>query len=605
MTQIASTPPGTIRARIHDSAIRRVTRIYASTLSDVMTEALQNSRRADATQVRIAIGTLADRSSGEPRFSVTIADDGSGIADPAVLLSFGENGWSDDLVRREDAAGFGFASLSRRGCTVASRPRSPDGQTQPGWRVDLAPEHFLGEAEAAVHPDDSLPRTGSGGAPFPHGTSISFQATETAAAIRHAAEAAARHYPLPVIFEGILGTEPDGGTNVVSKQLERRAFLDGVLHAEPWRGLAFGVFRNRNRGYNDPDLNFFGLTLPVGLPTVETVHGGTWSVRADIGDCPDLELVLPARKEAVENDFLKEMRDAARLAIYRAMAASPDPRPAFDDWKRARQAGVDIAPPPAVLRPWRPATADVDDWREPPKLAVPGHGALVMDVDPEPPEAQAFGRAAERAGMATSLFETDCRLAGYDWYDGLDRVAGIATHVAIGGKEYPLEDFPMPERTGPSAAVLPSRPETIRPETIRMDLAVQPVRGPGRTFDLPADLVFAGEPWGWLGDAIPLVTAASGLQPHQLAELLRAGFFSPSDDADADSYETQRDRFDEEALHLATRLILSDEEACKTSIAEAVRRELIWLAPRGRTVDIRISRPDVTVTLGDAAEAAS
>ena len=597
MTQIASTPLRAIRARIHDSAIRRVTRIYASTLSDVMTEALQNSRRADAAQVRIAVGTLADRSSGEIRFSVTIADDGSGIADPAVLLSFGENGWSDDLVRREDAAGFGFASLSRRGCTVSSRPRSPDGQTRPGWRVDLAPEHFLGESEAEVRPDDR--------APFPHGTSISFQATETAAAIRHAAEAAARHYPLPVIFEGIPRTEPGGGTNVVSERLERRAFLDGAVHAEPWRGLAFGVFRNRNRGYNNPDLNFFGLTLPVGLPTVGTVHGGTWSVRTDIGDCPDLELVLPARKEAVENDFLKEMRNAARLAIYRAMAASPDPRPAFDDRKRARQAGIDIPPPPAVLRPWRPATADVDDWREPPKLAVPGHGALVMDVDPEPPEAQAFGRAVERAGMATSLFETDRRLAGYDWYDGLDRVADIATHVAIGGKEYPLEDFPLPERTGPSAAVLPSRPETIRPETIRMDLAVRPVRGPGRTFDLPADLVFAGEPWGWLGDAIPLVTAESGLQPHQLAELLRAGFFSPSDDADADSYETQRDRFDEEALHLATRLILSDEEACKTSIAEAVRRELLWLAPRGRTVDIRIRRPDVTVTLAEAAEATS
>ena len=591
MSQIASTSHRTIRARIHDSAIRRVTRIYASTLSDVMTEALQNSRRADAAQVRIAVATLADRSSGEPRFSVTIADDGSGIADPAVLLSFGENGWSDDLVRREDAAGFGFASLSRRGCTVSSRPRSPDGQTQPGWRVDLAPEHFLGEAEAEVHPDD--------GAPFPHGTSISFAATETAAAIRNAAENAARHYPLPVIFEENPSARPSG------KQLDRPAFLDGAVHAEPWRGLAFGVFRDRHRGYNDPDLNFHGLTLPVRLPTVETVHGGTWSVRADIGDCPDLELVLPARKEAVENDFLKEMRSAARLAIYRAMAASPDPRPAFDDWKRARQAGIDIAPPPAVLRPWRPATAHVDDWREPPKLAVPGHGALVMDVDPEPPEAQAFGRAAERAGMATSLFETDRRLAGYDWYDGLDRVAGIAAHVAIGGKEYPLEDFPMPERTGPAAAVLPSRPATIRPETIRMDLAVRTVCGPGRTFDLPADLVFAGEPWGWLGDAIPLVTAESGLQPHQLSELLRAGFFSPSDDADADSYETQRDRFDEEALHLATRLILSDEEACKTSIAEAVRRDLLWLAPRGRTVDIRIRRPDVTVTLGEAAEAAS
>ena len=586
MTEIARTSTRTIRARIHDSAIRRVTRIYASTLSDVMTEALQNSRRADATRVRIAVGPLADRLSGEPRFTVTIVDDGAGIADPDVLLSFGENGWSDDLVRREDAAGFGFASLSRRGCTVSSRPRSPDGGTMPGWRVDLAPEHFLGEAEAEVHPDD--------GAPFPHGTSISFEATETAAAIRNAAENAARHHPLPVFHVELPSSQPGG------EQLDRRAFLDGAVHAEPWRGLAFGVFRDRHRGYNDPDLNFHGLTLPVRLPTVETVHGGTWSVRADIGDCPDLELVLPARKEAVENDFLKAMRNAARLAIYRALAASPDPRPAFEDWKRAREAGIDIAPPPAVLRPWRPATAHVDDWREPPKLAVPGHGALLMDADPEPPEAQAFFRAAERAGMATSLFETDRRLAGYDWYDGLDRVAGIAAHLAIGGKEYALEDFPLPERTGHSAAALPPRPETIR-----IDLAVRPLRGPVRTFELPADLVFAGEPWGWLGDAIPLVTAESALQPHQLAELLRAGFFSPSDDADADSYETQRDRFDEEALHLATRLILSDEEACKTSIAEAVRRELIWLAPRGRTVDIRIRRPDVTVTLAEAAEAAS
>ena len=371
MNDIATTPPATIRARIHESAVKRVTRIYASTLSDAMTEALQNSRRAGATRVRIAIDTLTNQpvgdtpETGETRLAVTIADDGSGIADPAVLLSFGENGWSDDLVRREDAAGFGFASLSRRGCTVSSRPRSPDGNTMPGWRVDLAPEHFLGESEAEVRTDD--------GAPFPHGTSISFQATETAAAIRHAAEAAARHYPLPVIFDGTPRTTPGG------EELERRAFLDGAIHAEPWRGLAFGVFRNRNRGYNDPDLNFFGLTLPVGLPTVETVHGGTWSIRADVDDCPDLELVLPARKEAVENAFLKEMREAARLAIYRAMAAALEPRPSFDDWKRARDAGIDIAPPPAQLRPWRPATADVDDWREPPKLAVPfarrpGHG---------------------------------------------------------------------------------------------------------------------------------------------------------------------------------------------------------------------------------------
>ena len=89
----------TIRARIHDSAIKRVTRTFAATLADAFTEMLQNARRAGATRVRAAVtGTDGD-------MAVTVTDDGAGIADASVLLSFGENGWSEDLVRREDAAG--------------------------------------------------------------------------------------------------------------------------------------------------------------------------------------------------------------------------------------------------------------------------------------------------------------------------------------------------------------------------------------------------------------------------------------------------------------------------------------------------------------------
>ncbi len=583
----------TIRARIHESAVKRVTRIYAATLADIFTETLQNSRRAGATRVRIAVAATAARpdetatGTGETPLLVTVADDGAGIADPAVLLSFGENGWDDATVRREDAAGFGFASLARRNCAVSSRPRSPNTQMSPGWRVTLAPEHFLGEADAEICADEE--------APFPHGTAISFQASESAAAIRNAAENAARHYPLPVVF--VDRTEDDTAD---PEELSRRAFLDGAVHAEAWRGLVFGVFRNRRTGYRDPDLSFFGLTLTVGLPAVETVHGATWTVLADVDDCPDLELVLPARKEAVENAFLKEIRDAARLAIYRAMAADPSPRPAFEDWTRAREAGIEITPPPALLRPWCPSVANVDDWRDPPKLAAVGQDALVMDCDPEPPEAQALWRAAEREGIAPRLFEADRRLDGYGWYGALDRATGIAVEVTLDGRRHALDDAPLPERTGPAAAELPPRPEAVG-----IELAVRAADGTADTLRLPADLAFAGEAWSWLDDALPLVTADSALQPHELAALLRNGFFSPSDDAGADSHETQRDRFDEDALHLATRLLLSDDDACRTSIAEAVRRDLMWFCPQGRTVEISVRRPDVTVTLAAAGEAAS
>ena len=582
----------TIRARIHESAVKRVTRIYAATLSEILVEALQNSRRAGATRVRISVAAPTGQPDepatrpGETPLTVTIVDDGTGIADPAVLLSFGENGWDDALVRREDAAGFGFASLARRNCAVSSRPRSPDGEISPGWRVDLVPEHFLGEADAEVRADES--------APFPHGTSISFQASEPVVAIRSAAETAARHYPLPVVFED--RTEDD---TAGPGELPRRAFLDGAVHVEPWRGLVFGVFRSRHSGYRDPDLNFFGLTLPVGLPTVETVHGATWTVLADVADCPDLELVLPARKEPVENTFLTDMREAARLAVYRAMAADPDPRPAFEDWKRAREAGIDIVPPSARLRPWRPSVADCNHWHEAPKLAEAAHDALVMDCDPEPPEAQTLWRAAERDGFAPRLFEADRRLEGYGWYDGLGRTTAISVLAAAGGEWMDIDDWPRPEPASPGAARLPSRPAAIR-----IELAVRPAAELFATFDIPADVAFASEAWCGLDDALPLVTADSPLQPHELAALLRAGFFSPSDDVEADSWETQRDRFDEDALHLATRLLLSDDEASRQSIADAVRRELMWFVPRGRAVDIRIRRPDVTVTLADIESAA-
>ena len=138
-----------------------------------------------------------------------------------------------------------------------------------------------------------------------------------------------------------------------------------------------------------------------------------------------------------------------------------------------------------------------------------------------------------------------------------------------------------------------------------MNLAVTPALGSGRTLELPADVAFAGEAWSWVGDALPLVTADNNLEPQRLAEMLRAGFFSASDDADSDSWETQRDRFDQEALHISMRLLASDDEARIASIAEAVRRELFWLVPRDRPVEISICRPEITVTLHDAVEATS
>ena len=553
--------PERIRARIHEGALSRVTRMYAAGLADVFTEALQNSRRAGATRVRVTIDASEDTPGA---FTVTVTDDGAGIADPAVLLSFGENGWSEDLARREDAAGMGFLSLARRGCTVASRTRSG-----PGWRVDLTPAHFLGEEEAEVLPDADAPK--------PHGTAVRFRTEEAREVIRRTLENAARHYPLTVALNG--------------EVLPRRNFLENAVHTESWRGLTFGVSTGRSRYRDEPDLNFHGLIVPVRLPTVHPVDGPAWSVRAEVENCPELELVLPARKEAVETPFLDEMREAARTAVYRAMAKTdPAPVAAFEEWKRARAAGVELPVPAPALRPWRPPIADINNWLAGPSPEPLPEDALLMDLSLEPPEAQALWRAAERGGMAPRLFEADRRFEGYAWYDALSRITGVETRIVGNGETRLLADYQTPpDRSGPPVEPLP------RPDAIRMSLGVEFPDGTSETLALDADIAFAGEAWAWLADTRPLVTADSAIEPAELTDVLREAFFSPSDESDADSWETQRARFEEEATHLAIGLLCSEEEALRRTIAEAVRRELSWLMPRDSEVTITVRRGEVYV----------
>ena len=578
--------PPTIRARVHESAVSRVTRLFDSGLRDIFTELFQNSRRAGATRVNVTVEAVAaDAAHAKgPEFTITIDDDGAGIADPAVLLSFGQNGWDAELVRSEDAAGFGFASLARRGCSVSTRTATPSTPI-PAWQVALAPSHFLGEHEAPVEPCET--------APFPHGTAIRFPALESPTGIRHAAEAAARHYPLPVHFQDRPGTAhpPD--------QLESIPFLDGAIHTEQWHGLVIGAFRNRPRQFEAPTVNFHGLTVSVHMPYVYTVSDDTWSVRIDVENCPDLELVLPARKEIVQTPFLDELRKAARLAIYRAMASEPDPCPSFEHWKRARDAGIAIPPPEPRLRRWRPSVADVNNRHQAPRRTDVAPDSLVMSFDPESPEAQTLHRAFSLAGLVAQLFEADRHLEGYDWYDRLDRVVGIRTEALTDGNATLITDVSASEESDIASQEFPARPEDIL-----VTLAIQRHDGTDRTLAMATDVAIAGEAWSWPDDACIALTRESSLQPHELSELLESAYFSPSDDCETDSYETQREHFRQEASHMATSLICGSEEALRQSILDAMRREVRYLIPRDRAATINIQGPDITLTLAPPSEAA-
>ena len=259
-------------------------------------------------------------------------------------------------------------------------------------------------------------------------------------------------FPLPVTIGG--------------ETVERRAFLNGALHVEPWKGLVFGVFKDRHAGYRVPDVNFHGLTLPVRLPQIDTdrrrrlVGTGRHRLLPQIWSWS-----CPRGKEAVETPFLEEMREAARLAVYRAMAqADSASRVAWTDWHGAKEVGIEMPEPPAELRPWRPAIADTDYWDERSAFTSGvGSGALVMQADPEPPEAQALHRALGLTGLqgrpdrTLRLFAPEPRFEGYPWYDTLARVTCIETLVTVDGAVRSLDSFLDREDGGE-----PERPEDHR-----------------------------------------------------------------------------------------------------------------------------------------------
>ena len=174
--------PATIRARVHEGAIDRVTRFFDAGLAQAFTELIQNSRRSGATRIAVVTEALPE-TDASAAIRVTVSDDGDGIADPTVLLSFGESGWDRDTAQREDPAGMGVYALSKRGCTISSRARGSLPDPSPGWQVVLTPDCFLGKDEAAVVEGD---------APWPHGTAISCMAHESPATIEGALADAAR-----------------------------------------------------------------------------------------------------------------------------------------------------------------------------------------------------------------------------------------------------------------------------------------------------------------------------------------------------------------------------------------------------------------------------
>lgn len=72
--------------------------------SSVLTELMQNARRAGATEVRFITAQNGDG------LELSVSDDGVGIEDLSVLLKMAESAWNEDVLTEESPYGLGFLS---------------------------------------------------------------------------------------------------------------------------------------------------------------------------------------------------------------------------------------------------------------------------------------------------------------------------------------------------------------------------------------------------------------------------------------------------------------------------------------------------------------
>jgi hypothetical protein len=142
-----------VRVQINEQGALRNQRYAFSDRYTLVSELMQNARRAGASHVQIDYAPETRR--------LTVTDDGCGIADFQKLLSFNDSGWDADTRFEERPFGIGFSKClySATRCVVRSLGQQVDFQTETALKqswIDVVPVETASGAQITLH-DVDLP----------------------------------------------------------------------------------------------------------------------------------------------------------------------------------------------------------------------------------------------------------------------------------------------------------------------------------------------------------------------------------------------------------------------------------------------------------------
>ena len=217
-----------------------------------------------------------------------------------------------------------------------------------------------------------------------------------------------------------------------------------------------------------------------------------------------------------------------------------------------------------MLNRWLPMPADAEQHPKP-DTAEPGPDAMLVDCGAELADLHALARAARRARIDTSLFETHAEHEGKAWYDQLPRITEIAIQWREGSHW----------RNRPCHRPPETRINGCRPEVLRIELTVaeQGRKRPRRLF-LPTEVAVANGDEQWPENGILLAPDAD-LAPEELVDFLADACHTPGEPSpETDSRRRQREEFVDRHFAFACRLLMPPDEAAKRTLEHLAQRHL-------------------------------
>jgi hypothetical protein len=456
----------------------------------------------------------------------------------------------------------GFFALAGRHVRITVQQKG----TNQSWVIEASPESFSGAA----------PISCSKGPVGHEGMTILISAKQGENFVP-AANYAARYLPLEVIVDGALA--------------ERSDFLADADFVEDWNGIRIGIYpMPQNRFRNGMNVNFNGVTLYAKLPSLSQQFHRSYYARLDVTHCTCLKLVLPARKEVVEDGFFEELRVHIRTLFFKRILAAGSHSLPFEAFSEAATLGVDLAPAVMMLRPFSPTHADTDCDQQLP-LQMVNSDDILFDSTGGAIEEQNLAYALSNQRAPSTLFEPNSAFKGYAWYDQLACLC-VKHYVFIGDDHKEI--------------VLPEKQYETTERPVRLEIHCEIGSNEGvEDWQCETDWLIFGEDYVTPDEVDIAVTKCSKVTSADLVDFLENALFCPSDDSDAGSYDQQQGWFRDEAEDRIITLLQTSAEADINAVIRIVDRELYWLGGKSDSVTIHIENGLVEVVgLHDASVAA-